>query len=298
MSLRGFASYYRQHLKDFAILAKSLYRICDQQTVFEMTQERIEAYEKKRKALTEAPSLLIPDWNIPFRLYIDACGDGLGEALHQVQIIDNKPTEGPVFYISRQIKQTEARYGASQMECLCLVLVLEKFHYYLDGSALEVITDCNAMKSLNIKTPNRHMLRWKRAIQEYRGNMTIVHKAGNIHKNADGLSRWALANNPDNAPHVPLEAEPQIPIEGININHIGTEFFKEVRESYKQDKNFNILTSLLDEDCKDTSLVIALDEAWKNSYSEGRFHFFNGIIYHRTKNSCAVLEGEITGKQF
>ncbi|MBW0562373.1 hypothetical protein O181_102088 [Austropuccinia psidii MF-1] len=119
MSFLGFSSYYRQHLKDFAILAKSLYRICDQQTVFEMTQERIKAYEKIKKALTEAPLLLMPDWSIPFKLYIDACGDGLGAALHQVQIIDDKPTEGPVCYISRQIKPTEARYGASQMECLC-----------------------------------------------------------------------------------------------------------------------------------------------------------------------------------
>ncbi|MBW0544543.1 hypothetical protein O181_084258 [Austropuccinia psidii MF-1] len=49
-----------------------------------------------------------------------------------------------------------------------------------------------------MKTPNRHMLRWQIAIQEYRGNMTIVHKSGNIHKNADGLSRWALANTPEN----------------------------------------------------------------------------------------------------
>ncbi|MBW0563446.1 hypothetical protein O181_103161 [Austropuccinia psidii MF-1] len=91
-----FSSYYRNHWKDFTIITKSLYKICDQQTVFEMKQERIEAYEKIRKALTEAPLLLIPDWNIPFKLYIDACGDGLGAALHQVQVIDAKPTEGPV----------------------------------------------------------------------------------------------------------------------------------------------------------------------------------------------------------
>ncbi|MBW0531670.1 hypothetical protein O181_071385 [Austropuccinia psidii MF-1] len=160
MSFLVFASYYRQHLKDFAILAKSLYRICDQQTVFEMTQEKIKVYEKIRKALTEAPLLLIPDWNIPFKLYIDACGDGLGAALNQVQIIDDKPTEGPVCYISRQIKPIEARYGASQMECLCLVWALEKLHYYLDDSAFEVITDFNSMKSLlNMKPHNRHMLR-------------------------------------------------------------------------------------------------------------------------------------------
>ncbi|MBW0468760.1 hypothetical protein O181_008475 [Austropuccinia psidii MF-1] len=132
----------------------------------------------------------MPYWNIHFKLYIDACGDGLGAALHQVQIIDDKPKEGPVCYISRQIKPAKDRYGASQMECLCLVLALAKLHYHLDSSGFDVITDFNAMKSLiNMKPPNRHMLRWQIAIQEYSGNMTIFHKTGKIHKNADGLSR-------------------------------------------------------------------------------------------------------------
>ncbi|MBW0517798.1 hypothetical protein O181_057513 [Austropuccinia psidii MF-1] len=124
------------------------------------------------------------------------------------------------------------------MECLCLVWALDKLQYYLDGSFFEVITDCNAVKSLfNMRTPNRHMLIWQIAIQEYREKMNIVHKAGNIHKNSDGLSMWALANNPDNPAYVPFEAKPQIPIEGINITNIGTEFFEEVRESYKKEKN-------------------------------------------------------------
>ncbi|MBW0550985.1 hypothetical protein O181_090700 [Austropuccinia psidii MF-1] len=118
--------------------------------------------------------------------------------------------------------------------------------------------------------------------------MTIFHKAGNIQKNADGLSRWALANSAGNPAYLPLEAEPKIPIEGINITDIGTKFFEEVRESYNQEKNCHMLTSLLDKDCKDTSLVNALDGVWKNSYSEGRFHLFDGIIYHRTKHSCVM----------
>ncbi|MBW0501898.1 hypothetical protein O181_041613 [Austropuccinia psidii MF-1] len=174
------------------------------------------------------------------------------------------------------------------MECSCFVLALEELHYYLDGSGFEVITDCNAVTSLNMKTPNRQILRWQIAIQEYRGNMTIVHKEGKIHKNADRLSRWELANTPDNPSYVLLEAEQQITIEGINITDIGTEFFEEVRESYNQEKNFHILTSLLDKECKATSLVNELDEVWKNSYSEGRFHLFDGIIYHRTKHSCVM----------
>ncbi|MBW0564597.1 hypothetical protein O181_104312 [Austropuccinia psidii MF-1] len=116
------------------------------------------------------------------------------------------------------------------MEFLCLVWALDKLHYYLDGSVFEVIPDCNAMKSLlNMKTPNRNMLRWQIAIQEYRANMTIVNKAGNINKNSDGLSRCALANTRDNLAYVPLEAQQEIPIEGINISDIGTEFFEEAR---------------------------------------------------------------------
>ncbi|MBW0591671.1 hypothetical protein O181_131386 [Austropuccinia psidii MF-1] len=87
------------------------------------------------------------------------------------------------------------------------------------------------------------MLRWQIAIQEYRGIMTIAHKSQNINKNADRLRRWELAITPDNPAYVTVEAEPHIPIEGINITDIGTEFFEEVRESYKQDKNCHILTS-------------------------------------------------------
>ncbi|MBW0530183.1 hypothetical protein O181_069898 [Austropuccinia psidii MF-1] len=133
------------------------------------------------------------------------------------------------------------------------------------------------------------MLRWQIAIQEYGGNMTTVHKAGNIHKNADGLSRCAPANTPDNPVYVPLEAEQQIIIEGINITYIGTEFFEEVRQSYRLDKNFHILKSLLDKYCKDATLANSLDEVWKTSYSEEIFHLFEGIIDHRTQNSCHLL---------
>ncbi|MBW0565772.1 hypothetical protein O181_105487 [Austropuccinia psidii MF-1] len=99
------------------------------------------------------------------------------------------------------------------MECLCLVWALEKFNYFLEECFFEFITNCTAVKSrLNMKTPNRDILRWPIAIQEYRGNMTIVHKDWNIHKNAYGLSRWPLPNNIDNPAYVPEEASPQIPI--------------------------------------------------------------------------------------
>ncbi|MBW0516795.1 hypothetical protein O181_056510 [Austropuccinia psidii MF-1] len=205
----------------------------------------------------------MPDFKMPFKLYIDESGNGLGAALNQVQIINDKPVEGPICFISRQIKPTGARYGAIQMECLCLVWALEKLNYFLEGFFLEVITDCTTVKSLlNMKNPNRNILRWQIAIQEYRGNMTIVHKDGNIHQNADELSRWPLQNNSDNPAYVPEEASPQIPIEGISVTDLNTTFFEEVRNSYTQDKHFSILCQLLTKNCKDNSLIHALDEIW------------------------------------
>ncbi|MBW0534357.1 hypothetical protein O181_074072 [Austropuccinia psidii MF-1] len=101
--------------------------------------------------------------------------------------------------------------------------------------------------------------------------MTIVHKAGNIHKNADGVRRWALPNTPDNPAFVPTSAEPQISIEGNNITDVGTAFFEDVRESYKQDRNCHILTSPLDKDFRDAALANSLNDIWKTSYDNGRF---------------------------
>ncbi|MBW0492818.1 hypothetical protein O181_032533 [Austropuccinia psidii MF-1] len=56
----------------------------------------------------------MPDFKLPFNLYIDASGHGLGASLHQVQIINYKPVEGTISFISRKMEPTEARYAASQ----------------------------------------------------------------------------------------------------------------------------------------------------------------------------------------
>ncbi|MBW0494055.1 hypothetical protein O181_033770 [Austropuccinia psidii MF-1] len=126
------------------------------------------------------------------------------------------------------------------------------------------------------------MLRWQIAIQEYRGNITIVHKAGNINKNSDGLSIWELPNTPDNPAYAPAMVEPQIPIEGIDITDVETELF-EVRESYKQDMNGHIPTSLLEKDFKYSSLANSLNDIWKSHVKMEDF------IYHRSKHTCVMF---------
>ncbi|MBW0565669.1 hypothetical protein O181_105384 [Austropuccinia psidii MF-1] len=116
--------------------------------------------------------------------------------------------------------------------------------------------------------------------------MTIVHKDGNIRKNPDGLRRWPLPNNVDNPAYVPVEASPQIPIEGFSATELDTTFFEGGKNSYTQDKNCSILFQLPTKDCKEDPLIHALDEIRRKSYDEGTFHLLDGIRYHRAKHKC------------
>ncbi|MBW0581005.1 hypothetical protein O181_120720 [Austropuccinia psidii MF-1] len=100
------------------------------------------ADERITYELINAPVLILPYFELPFKLYIDAaCSQGLGAALHQRQIVDGEPREGVICYISRQLTDSEARYGATQTGCLCLVWALENSHYYLEGAVVEVFTE-------------------------------------------------------------------------------------------------------------------------------------------------------------
>ncbi|MBW0491018.1 hypothetical protein O181_030733 [Austropuccinia psidii MF-1] len=96
-SFLGVASYYRNHITNFSHITSSLYKLCSKDGVFEITKERRDAYERIKHELTNAPVLILPDFEIPFKLYIDvACSQGLGAALHQRHIVDGEPREGVI----------------------------------------------------------------------------------------------------------------------------------------------------------------------------------------------------------
>ncbi|MBW0490036.1 hypothetical protein O181_029751 [Austropuccinia psidii MF-1] len=132
-SFLGFSSYYRSHINMFAHIASSLYNLCSKDVFFEITKERRYSYERLKLELTNAPVIILPDFELPFKLYIDASySQGLGAALHQRHILHDEPREGVICYISRQLKDSKSRYGDTHTECVCLVLALEKLHYYCE----------------------------------------------------------------------------------------------------------------------------------------------------------------------
>ncbi|MBW0480960.1 hypothetical protein O181_020675 [Austropuccinia psidii MF-1] len=224
-----------------------------------------------------------------------------------------------------QLKDSEARYGATHTECLFLVWALEKLHYFLEGAVFEVYTDCTALKCLlNMKDTNRHILRWKIAIQEYRGNMDIIYKEGKSQTNLDGLSRWPLDNvksNPAYEPEVvakipihfmeidrrknfrfsewaPRSGTPdsgntesegtEIPILGISSSELHNEFFSAVLKTYVKHKQCGILFQLLQQKYRSPELEFQLEEPWLRDYKDNKFFLIDGLLYHREKHTSAL----------
>ncbi|MBW0519838.1 hypothetical protein O181_059553 [Austropuccinia psidii MF-1] len=225
----------------------------------------------------------------------------------------------------RHQKDSEARYGATQTECLCLFWALEKLHYYLEGAPFEVYTACTALKSLlNMKTANRHILRWQIAIQEYRGNMTIICKEGKTHTNEDGLRRWPLDNvksnpayDPEVAAKIPIpfmeidrrknfrcsEWAPEggtpdngntdsegreTPILVIGSSELHNEFFNAVMKTYAKQKQSGILSQLLHQKYRSPELESQLEEPWLRNYKDKEFILIDGLLYHREKHTSSL----------
>ncbi|MBW0555571.1 hypothetical protein O181_095286 [Austropuccinia psidii MF-1] len=81
--------------KQFSHITSSLYKLCSKDVVFEITKEIRDAYKRIKYELTNAPVVILPDFELPFKSYIDAaCSQGLGAALHQRQIVDGEPRAG------------------------------------------------------------------------------------------------------------------------------------------------------------------------------------------------------------
>ncbi|MBW0471742.1 hypothetical protein O181_011457 [Austropuccinia psidii MF-1] len=293
---------------------------------FKITKGRRDAYERIKYELTNEPVLILPYFEVPFRFYIDlVCSQGLGASLHQRQIVYGQPREGLICYIFRKLKNSEARYGETQTEFLCLVLALETLHYYLGGAVFEVYTDFTALKSLiNMNTTNRHMLRCQIAIKEYRAKLTIIYKKGKGHTNADGLSRCPLDNvkiNPAYYPEVAskisihfmeidgrktfrfseLEPEGGTPnthlsdpegtetsILGIRSAALHKEFFNSVMKTYFKHKQCSILLQLLQQKYRSTELESQLEEPLFRDYKYNKFSLIDGLLYQREKHTSSL----------
>ncbi|GKF67728.1 reverse transcriptase domain-containing protein [Tanacetum coccineum] len=82
-SFLGHTGFYRRFIQDFSKIARPMTHLLEKETPFVFSKDCIDAFQTLKKKLTEAPILVVSDWNLPFELMCDASDFAIGAVLGQ-----------------------------------------------------------------------------------------------------------------------------------------------------------------------------------------------------------------------
>ncbi|GJW13353.1 reverse transcriptase domain-containing protein, partial [Tanacetum coccineum] len=141
-SFLGHAGFYRCFIQDFSKIARPMTHLLEKETPFVFSKDYINAFETLKMKLTEAPILVVPDWNLPFELMCDVSDFAIGAVLGQQKTKHFQP----IHYASKTMTEAQIYYTTTEKEMLVVVYTFEKFRPCLVLSKSIVYTDHSALK--------------------------------------------------------------------------------------------------------------------------------------------------------
>ena len=183
-SVLGHAGFYRRFIKDFSKISKPLTNLLQKDVPFVFDDDCKEAFETLKKALTTAPIVEPPDWNLPFEIMCDASDFAVGAVLGQR--VDKKLNV--IHYASKTLDAAQRNYATTEKELLAVVFACDKFRPYIVDSKVTIHTDHAAIRYLMQKKDAKpRLIRWVLLLQEF--DLHIVDRKGADNPVADNLSR-------------------------------------------------------------------------------------------------------------
>ena len=225
-SFNGMCQFYKKFIKDFATLAKPLYRLTEDNRKFHWTEECDRNFNQLKNALCKEALLHYPNFEKEFILATDASGFSVGSTLSQK---DENGILRPVAFAGRCLKTHEKNYSATERELLGVVYSVLHFRHYLEGRHFQLYTDHAALIPLLTKKDNQHRwARWALDIQQF--SFTITHVAGKskLMNGPDTLSRRpypdqpGLTNPPPPAPKIKVSRRIQLK-KNVNVQYFEDE---------------------------------------------------------------------------
>ncbi|KAK1612866.1 hypothetical protein QYE76_036539 [Lolium multiflorum] len=183
-SVLGHAGFYRRFIKDFSKISKPLTNLLQKDVPFVFDDDCKEAFETLKKALTTAPIVEPPDWNLPFEIMCDASDFAVGAVLGQR--VDKKLNV--IHYASKTLDAAQRNYATTEKELLAVVFACDQFRSYIVDSKVTIHTDHAAIRYLMTKKDAKpRLIRWVLLLQEF--DLHIVDRKGADNPVADNLSR-------------------------------------------------------------------------------------------------------------
>ncbi|GJW10212.1 reverse transcriptase domain-containing protein [Tanacetum coccineum] len=221
-SFLGHARFYRRFIKDFSKISRPMTHLLEKNTPFIFSEDCIQAFQTLKKKLTEAPILIAPNWDQPFKLMCDASDYAIGAVLGQ----RIEKHFRPIHYESKTMTEAETNYTTTEKEMLAVVYAFEKFRSYLIMNKSVVYTDHSALKYLfNKKDAKARLLRWVLLLPEF--DFKVIDTKGAKNYAADHLSRL---ENPYENIFDPKEINETFPLETLNsvTSHQSTPWFADI----------------------------------------------------------------------
>ncbi|GJT06914.1 reverse transcriptase domain-containing protein [Tanacetum coccineum] len=127
LGVSSHAVFLRRFIQDFSKIARPMSHLLEKETPFVFSKYCIDAFQTLKKKLTEAPILVVPDWNLPFELMCDASDFTIGVVLGQRKMKHFQP----IHYASKTMTKAQIHYTTTEKEMLAVVYAFEKFRPYL-----------------------------------------------------------------------------------------------------------------------------------------------------------------------
>ena len=163
-SFLGHAGFYRPFIKDFSKIAKPLTNLLIKDIHFSFDEACLDAFSRLKKALTSAPIIQAPDWDLPFEVMCDASDYAAGAVLGQRK----ERKVNAIYYASKALDEAQVNYATTEKELLAVVFAFDKFRSYLVGSKVILYTDHAAIKYLlSKKDAKPRLIRWILLLQEF-----------------------------------------------------------------------------------------------------------------------------------
>jgi hypothetical protein len=180
----GFVNYHRDFIPGLAEILLPLYALLKKGTSFDWTSECENSFQQLKQVLTSPVVLAYPNDEDLYVLDTDASNFAVAAELSQVQ----QSRERPISYASFALTPAQQKYCTTRKELLAIVVFTRRFRHYLLGRHFVTRTDHGSLTWLcRFKDLSGQLGRWLEELSQY--DMTIVHRAGTKHVNADSLSR-------------------------------------------------------------------------------------------------------------